>query len=259
MLRMTYRNTTVLSAAAVAVTAAAVPARAQHSDISPRVIDGRIVTYGHDDATGQDVPDVRVFGYDFGEVVGDPYFSSDPGVNAPAGSGLPAGSLLRFDIPAASSFGLPSNLSFWGGSGPVTFGAVPSSETLRFTFGSANTTVGSGAAAQDGFGLGAVAADGSLHRHLSALLNGSDGNNDPADGNPPAPGIYLVPMVLGSSDPAVLPSAPVFVVYNNGLTEEAHDEAIDYVQTNVVPEPASAGLAAITSAALLLRRRRDAR
>ena len=237
----------VLLGTALAVTGWAATARAQHSDVDVSVAGGRIVT-------GE-----RVFGYDFGEVAGDPYFAGDPGFNAEPGSGLPGGSRLLFDIPAASEFGLPSALSYWSGSGPVSFSTPPSGETLRFNFGSASATAGSSAAAVEGFNIVTAAADGSVHRHINSFLNGSDGNNDPADGNPPADGIYLVPMVLRSSDASVLPSEPFSIVYNNGLEEAAHDAAIEYVTGNVVPEPASAGVLVAGAAGLLLRRRRAAR
>ena len=234
-------SSAVLLGAALATGLLAPAAGAQHSDIDVSVAGARIVT------------DERVYGYDFGEVAGDPYFAGDPGFNADSGSGLPGGSQLLFDIPAATTFGLPSALSYWGGSGPVSFSSPPSGETLRFNFGSADATAGASPSAVGGFSLVTVAADGSLHRHLNSFLNGSDGNNDPADGSPPADGIYLVPMVLRSSDPSILPSEPLFIVFNNGLDEAAHDAAIEYVTANVVPEPASAGML-LAAAGLLLRR-----
>lgn len=232
----------LLLGAALAAGLLAPAAGAQHSDVDVSVADGRVVTQE------------RVYGYDFGEVAGDLYFAGDPGFNADAGSGLPAGSQLWFDIPAATTFELPSTLTYWGGSGPVSFSSPPGGETLRFNFGSAVATAGASPSAVQGFSIATVAADGSVHRHLNSFLNGSDGNNDPADGSPPADGIYLVPMVLRSSDPSVLPSESLFIVFNNGLGEDAHDAAIGYVTENVVPEPA-AGVLLVTAAGLLLRRR----
>src|SRR5688572_5748786 len=77
-------------------------AEAQHADVSTRVSGGRIVTDAFDDSTGTLTPDARVFGYDFREDPLDPYFAGDPGFNAFAGSGLPSGSQLRFNVPDAS-------------------------------------------------------------------------------------------------------------------------------------------------------------
>ncbi len=63
----------------------------QHADIRPYVADGRILTAGFNDATSTEVLDMRVFGYDFGEDPGQPFFAQDPGFNAAAGSGLLGG------------------------------------------------------------------------------------------------------------------------------------------------------------------------
>jgi hypothetical protein len=243
----------VMSLIVLALSPAA--SRAQHADVVPRVENGRIVTGGHDDATGEEFPHLRVFGYDFGEDPLDPYFASDPGFNADPGSGLPGGSQHRFNIPSATAARLPANLSYWDGTGDVAFAAPASGETLRINLGSQDVTAGAGMGALPGFAIATAASDGSLHRHLNALLNGSDGNNDPSDGSPPADGIYLLAMELTSSDPAVAPSLPFYLVYNNGLSKEVHDAAIDYVSTNIVPEP-GLGASALLGACLLLAKRR---
>ena len=120
-MRVQTARTAAPSAAAIvaALAALALPAAAsaQHADISPRVQAGRIVADAFDDATGETTPDPRVFGYDFQEDPLDPYFAADPGFNARAGSGLPAGSQLGFGVPGGARFGLPANLSYWGGTG----------------------------------------------------------------------------------------------------------------------------------------------
>ena len=249
---------TAALAAALGIVAAAPSASAQHSDVDVRVEGGRLVTGAHNDTTGEEIEYQRVFGYDFGEDPLDPFFAGDPGFGAEVGSGLPAGSLLSFMIPSASSSGVPSNLSYWGGTGPVTFGAAPGGETLAFNLGSQNALAGGGTGEVAGFNIATVADGGTLHRHLNALLNGADGNNDPTDGSPPADGIYLVPITLRSSDPSIAASDPIYVVFNNGLTEDQHDAAIEYVTATIVPEPAGAALAVIASATLLARRRRGA-
>ena len=51
-----------------------------------------------------------------------------------AGSGLPAGSALQINVL--------SGLSYWTGNGAVSFGAPPSSETLRLAKGSNQLLVG---------------------------------------------------------------------------------------------------------------------
>ena len=204
------------------------------------------------DATSTLLPYMRVFGYDFGEDPGDPFFTQDPGFNAASGSGLPAGSQLLFNIVGAAGLGLPANLSFWDGTGAVSFSQTPADETLTLAFGSQNRIVDDSTSFVSGFSLQTVTATGSIHRHLNATLNGVGGD--------PTSGIYLLPLELQSSDASLVKSLPFFVVYNNGLDEAVHDLAIDWVKDNLVavPEPSSfLLLATVASGAGLMTRRRQ--
>jgi hypothetical protein len=215
----------------------------QHADIKPNVLNGRVIVDGHIDDTGEILPGLRIFGFDFKEDPLDPYVIDDPGFNTVGASSLTPGSQLSFNVPGAAVFGLPSNLSYWNGSGAVSFGP-PGGETLRLSFGTQNRTIGGGTVAFAGFAIGTADANGSIHEHLTSFLQGSDGNVDPGDGVVAADGIYLVPLELASSDPAIAASLPLFLVYNNGLDEEVHDMAIEWVEVNLVPipEPASISL-----------------
>ena len=255
---MKYFRTLIAASACAACAPTLV--RAQHADVSPRVSNGRIVTDAFDDAAGAVTPGGRVFAYDFGEDPLDPYFAADPGFNAFAGSGLPAGGQLRFDVVGAASLGLPANLSYWNGAGTeVSLTAAPAGEALRLNLGAQNVTVGSGTTGLAGFAIGTAAADGSLHRHLNSFLLGPDGNAEAGDGVVPAAGVYVVPIELTSSDAAVADSAPLFLVFNNGLSEAAHDRAVEYVEASLVPEPAALGLIGWGASALLSGRRRRRR
>lgn len=144
---MKVRISQIVPASLFALVLCPAALQAQHADIVPRVEDGRIVTGGHDHGSGEEFPNLRVFGYDFGEDPADPYFASDPGLEAEPGSGLPGGSQLRFDIPGAGAAGLPATLSYWDGTGDVTFAAPAGGETLRLNLGSQNATAGSGTGA----------------------------------------------------------------------------------------------------------------
>jgi hypothetical protein len=228
------------------VTAAALAwcpgAAAQHFDIQPKTVAGRIGTDAFDDSISATVAeDVRVFGYDFQEDPFDPYFINDPGFNALAGA-----------LPPGSSFGfnLLSDLLYWDGTGAVALGPVADGESLTLAFGSSSRTAATGTGGQAGFFFGGpVTASGSFHRHLSSTLDGGAGLADPREG------IYLVELELTSS--VLAPSASVWIVYNNGLSEELHDQAIDHVAAAVIPEPGTwlLGLWALAAAVWGVRRR----
>lgn len=226
-----------------------------HFDIRPRVETAQIVTDGYEDASATTAPGLRVFGYDFGENADDPFFAQDPGFNAISGSGLPQGSQFTFNILGG--------LEFWDGSGAPSFAPVGTGESIDLNFGAVTRTIAGSSTNQAGFNIQAVGAGGTIHRHLNAFLKGSDGNTVPAgpgswgagDGIQAADGIYLFSLEL-LLDPSggIGKSEPIFLVFNNGLPEAAHDLAIDWAQTNRVPEPAVAGLLGIVVLASLRRR-----
>jgi hypothetical protein len=211
---------------------------AQHADVRPYVEENQIRTAGFVDSTSTLLPNLRVYGYDFGEDPGQPYFAQDPGFNAGAGSGLPSESQLLFNVVGAESLGLPANLSYWNGVGAVAFVATPADETLTLNFGSQNRTADDSTGLVAGFSLQTVGASGTIHRHLNAFLNGAGGI--------PSAGIYLLSLELESTDPTIAKSLPFFLLYNNALSEDAHDLAIEWVERNLVVPEASLSLLSIT-------------
>ncbi len=88
-----------------------------------------------------------------------------------------------------------------------------------------------------------VDAGGHLHRHLASKLNFTDGSNK----NPPnAPeGIYLVGLQLKLPGSGLANSDLFYIVYNGfvvdaeGNGEDLHDEAMAWVEVNLVPEPST--------------------
>ena len=224
---------------------------AQDIDISPKVSNNKIVTGGLIDATSTFIgPSLRVFGFSFQEDPSDPYFAGDPGFNAPANSGLPASTQLKFTVESGASFGLPANLTYWNGTGAIEFGHVPSGESLRFTRGALGLTVGDTLGDQPGFSVGTVQANQSLHQHIFSFLLGSDGNSIPAgpgdwgggDGAQAADGIYLSAWQFSSSDSTIGDSLPIFILFNNGLSDATETAAIAWVEDNLLialPEPSS--------------------
>ena len=253
------RHTTSAVAAAIAVLGLTAGVRA-YSDITPLGQSGKVVTAAHDDANNTDVSNVRVFGYRYQADSFDPYFTNDPGFNAPNNSGLNTGDL---------SFSLLAGLKYWDGSGTPAFTASPpANEAINFSFGPTRSATVTGASgAQAGFSIGPVDSDGAIHRHLSATLLGSDGDADATNGGTYSPGVYLAQINL--SNTGLVDSAPLYLLYSNysdpALGNTRLDQARVYVRdtfapgTNLVglvPEPASLGSLAFGGIALLARRRR---
>lgn len=164
----------------------------------------------------------RVFGADFGEDSAFPFATEDPGV----GSNL-LGSTINFNIN--------TGLSSWNGTEFVSF----SDASITFEFGGAsgNTTTGGGFS---------FLVNSGLHLHAATFIDGVSG----AD---PTNGIYLVSLNATSSQYAA--SDTFWFVFNLGESEEDHDAAMDWVNTNLVPGPAGM-LAFLGGISMGSRRRR---
>lgn len=225
-------------------------AHGEHLDVRPYVSGGKIVTGAAelDGAIVDPVSDLeRVFGVEFGEDdPGQPFFTEDPGFLSEPGA-FPGGE------GAFVGFNATAGLSYWTGSG---FGAVPASETLQITFGSQSVNVATAPVA--GFDFAVIDGDEALHEHLDHELYGSDGNAVPAstDGIEATAGIYLLELELTTTMTGVSESDPFWIVFNAGGAEVDHEAAIEWVEINLVPEPASALFVALGGLFALMRRRR---
>lgn len=240
----------VICACCAAGVASATDARGDeehgHLDFSPTLEDGSIVSNGWNDDEAEFVPGERVFGLEFGEVPGSPYFATDPGFNVQDGSGFAPGSQVGFR--------LLDTLGYWDGTGAVAFSAPASGESMEFYSGPVSRSLdGTSFDGSDAFVGPVVDSEGGTHFHLNTEIFGSDGDDDPA----PAAGVYLIQMALLNS--AVTgASDPVFVLFNNGLNEQLHGESIEWVEANLVPEPTAAALLAGLGGLALMRRRHRA-
>lgn len=248
---------------------------------SPLIIGGY-----NDDANTAVVPDgqMRVFG---GHVIGTsaaPYISEDPGepgfragsqsfLNGPSMTpsgvytALRPGTNLTFNFLPISVGSATRNLLFWDGAGEVSFAPVGSDVILELAKYSGPTQLWS--ASIDGSTAGVAAGNtiqetgtpGTVHTHLFTEISQS--------GVAPQQGFYLFSLQLSMSGYAS--SDPLYFVYGaynpTSFTspftdlagfEAAHDQALEWVEINAVPEPSSlalAGLGAVGAGLAALRSR----
>lgn len=244
---MTLYVFTLFSAAVLAIPFGSALAGG-HFDIAPRLENSRLLTGGLDHLGNQVAPPVHVYGYEFGEEPLDPFNVSDPGVNQVAGVGnLPAGGAMRYNIL--------SGLLFWAGAGPVQFAPVSGDTRIALVMGASTRTLTGSSGPQAGSLVQTVTSTGVVHKHFTTQLLADDTHGN-VPGEPdflaPPDGIYAFSIELTLTEGAnTYVSDPVWLVFNNGLTEQQHVQAMA-----AVPEPASLGLLAIGGLALLQRRRR---
>ncbi len=225
-----------------------------HDDIVPYEFNGKVATGGHDDILASNTITERVFGFDFGEDPLIPYIIGDPGFNNGAfGIGVfPNDGLLPSNFTLG--LGITDDLKYWDGTGAVSFAPAPAGTSLALSHLSSTINIDGSSGIGSALTIGGTAAAGRLHVHLQSALNDTGG--DPADG------IYLIGMQLTLPGSGLADSDPIYIVYNGLMDEAIHDEAIDWVQTNLVPEPSTWLLAMLgTGAAAIasLRKRRQQR
>ncbi|MFP4145017.1 MAG: PEP-CTERM sorting domain-containing protein [Phycisphaeraceae bacterium] len=170
--------------------------------------------------------------------------STAPGFDAEPGT-FPDGSAVGFDILEP--------LGLWNGDGfdpldPATDEVL----AITYVFGLDIERRDTAGGFVTGFDV-PVAGDGSWHQHLTWTLLGDGGS---LTGVPDA-GVYLLTLQLRSSAEEIGPSEPLYLVFDSDAGEAAHEAAIDWTRTNLIPEPASLAVLGL-GAGLLLTRRRQA-
>lgn len=246
-------NRLAASAAASVLVFGAIAVADDHFDIAPYLIDGQLKTGGLTHSGGTGAPPIQVFGYEFGEDAYDPYNATDPGVNQAVGVGsLPEGAAVRYN--------LLGGLRFWDGTGDVNF-TDPGSALISISMRGVSRTLTGSSGAQAGSLIQSVAAGGAMHEHfLTSLFAASGTSNVLGEANYQAPpeGIYAWNMNLTlANGGTTYTSEPIWIIFNNGLTEQQHGAAIDYVQSSYVPEPAGLAVLAIGGMLSLRHRRKD--
>jgi hypothetical protein len=160
-------------------------------DVSPGASGGHININAFEDATRTFIINVRVFHYAF-DNPDNAFFTQDPGFHPLNGSGLPAGTTITASIN--------SPLTYWNGTGAVSFGSLPNSETLKLQKGTPFLTVGSSIPAGT-LAISTVDASGEFDEHLESTLIGGGAAN-------PTDGIYLTSVILHGSTPQAGDSQP---------------------------------------------------
>lgn len=204
---MTYNSRSLFTIPLAAVLTLSTPALAQHADVWISSTGSSLTTAGWDDVTGEIInPTQRVFEGEFGLDPVFPFSGDDPGF----GSNL---------LGVTLSMNLYQGLDVWNGSsfqGSTTAG-------LRASYGSQQALSTAG-------GSFSFLVQSGLDLHPEYTLFGIDGSN-------PVAGIYLATFSVSSVNYDT--SAPFWVVFNLGMSEEEHGAAIAWTEANLVPAPSA--------------------
>ena len=215
-----HRSSFIRTASILAVTGVASLGSVAHADgalgdVWISSLNGTLITGGFDHTTGTVInPSQRVFAADFGIDPAFPFSTDEPGFTSDLLGSTVAINLLQ-------------GLGRWNGAG---FDAATSS--LFASYGGQDATSTAGGS----FGF-LVTAGLDLHPEFTLV--------DPLDG------VYLASFTASSAGYAT--SESFHVLFNLGESEIDHDEAIEWVEANLVPAP---GALALLAAGVLAGRRR---
>ncbi len=227
-----------LAALAVVSAVACIPAAAQsgnqHIDINPYDSNGadpggQILTGFYDFDTEAFVEDTFRFSEPLEIIQPGFHGISAPGFFATGDFTLLPSADVSFDVPAVSAplSQTPSTLFYWDGLDDnndgdflddVDFAAPPAGHSLEVRLSTfVNMTVTGESTDQPGFVLDQTNADGGIHKHVSFLVRGDNGNA-------PDDGFYLLPFRLHQA--GLESSDPFFLLYNGKYERDANDDII---------------------------------
>ncbi|MBI1335902.1 MAG: PEP-CTERM sorting domain-containing protein [Phycisphaera sp.] len=245
---------------ALMLTCAIGTARAEHADALIAIGPSNPLATGQYDFDGGNVVnlDTRVYEGEFEGPFGNVWTIDEPGFNAlssslgglPAGySTLPGSTSVSFDALAFTLGSSTSNLWHWDGAGGVNFTPVTGPTVLEIAKSPTvifSSILDGSATDVTGFVIDTTGSDGFLHKHIDFSVYNTDASA-------PATGFYLWSLEIHVGS---LVSEPVYFVHGLGTyDEEAHEAAIEHVQSNLVPEPTSSALLAFLAGAVVLNRR----
>jgi hypothetical protein len=222
-----------------------------HDDVVPYSDLSKLLTGGHDDLGGTTSVVQAVFGYDFGEDPQDPWIIGDPGFNnsvAFTGSFTNSGLLPSSGNLTLSVYGGSyGSLHYWDGSGSAMFAPVTNGTEIMLDSGTPFLRIG-GATTSGTLNIGPIDA-GRIHDHIDSLI-GSGGSGASFGTLGAANGFYAFGATLSVPGSGLAPSDPIYFVYNVGMSETLHAEAIQFYDVQVVPEPSSLALAGLGAVGL---------
>jgi hypothetical protein len=144
----------------------------------------------------------------------------DFGAEYPAGTLPPHAGRLKFNVVADPRLG--RNLSYWDGSGALSFGPVPDGEILdlhmyAFAGTPASVTLDGSNASFPGFELTSTSlGPGRFHTHTGHILWG-DASRVVSQSDQPTPGFYLFSLNMEIVNGTLLPNYPEFTNAVSGI------------------------------------------
>lgn len=160
----------------------------------------------------------RVFEGEFGES-GVPDFTDEPGFDSLIGA-LPPGTLIGFDIRAA--------LRVWRDG---DFEDI-ADERVRIRKGGVDRFTPPQDETVAGYIFGDVSAAGVFHHHLGfTLVDGAESG---------VAGVWLLELGLWPESGPLLPSEPFWLVLAQGVEEEEHEAAVDWVVEHLIDDGCTA-------------------
>lgn len=208
-------------------------AQAHEGDYGLAIIDGQVaVGLGdHDSGTISEFGE-RVFGAEL-DISGPNWFGDEPGIFIEEGS-LADNTQVSFTLTGA--------LLYWDGTGAINF--TQAANAMALTFGPASVSTALDGSNVSGFSI----------NYDADLVGGFDEHFDyTIDGSAPI-GVYVLANTFSLSGAA--DSEVIYTVFNAGLDEDAHDAAIKYVDSVLVPAPGVLSMLGLAGVGLSVGSRR---